>query len=259
MNQVANSRFKFFPQLNGLDQTEWLRSSNSLFLKITDQYFSSDSLQDLFLRAIAAERLLSIKEVLESFEMFARIRKSTRTKFVADLCCGHGLLGILFAMFERPVERVILIDQNEPESRQKLITAAVTVAPWIANKIDNRMARIGLDDDWIEPGMSIVSAHACGCLSDRCIDVAVKSGGPIAILPCCYPRAACHAPLALQTVLGMELAFDVDRTYRLEAAGYRVRWARIPHEITPMNRVIYGQRHDSKHQSVAGQGDQAGR
>ena len=240
MKPIANSRFKFLPQLNDLERTEWLSSRQKFHADIAEKYFGSDSLQDKFLQAIAAERLLPIKEVLESFEFFARIRKSTRTQTVADLCCGHGLLGILFAMFERDVERVILIDQNEPESRQKLIAVASEVAPWITDKVDNRAAKISLDDDWIKPGVAIVSAHACGVLSDLCIDVAIKSGGPIGILPCCYPKSACTAPMSLQTQFGLETAFDIDRTYRLEAAGYRIRWGSIPNKITPMNRIVYG-------------------
>ena len=241
MNLIANSRFKFFPQLNDLDRTEWLSSRQKFHSEITNQHFGSDSLQDKFLQAIAAQRLLPIKEVLESFEFFARIRKSARARTVADLCCGHGLLGILFAMFERNVERVILIDQNEPESRQKLVAVASEVAPWIADKIDNRVARISVDDDWIESEIAIVSAHACGVLSDLCIDIAIKSGGPLAILPCCYPKSACVAPQSILTQFGLETAFDIDRTYRLESAGYRVRWGTIPEEITPMNRIIHGQ------------------
>ena len=211
-------------------------------MKLTDAHFNSGSLQDTFLRAIAAERLLPIKEVLETFEFFARIRRDTKTSFVADLCCGHGLLGILFAMFERKVDRVRLVDKRDPESRQKLLAVATRVAPWVADKVEHDISKISVDDDWIEPGCAIVSAHACGSLSDLCIDIAIRSGGPVAILPCCYPRRACQAPLAVQTAFGLNAAFDIDRTYRLEAAGYRVRWAEIPPEITPMNRVLYAQR-----------------
>ncbi len=242
MNSPSNQRFKFFPQLNDLSKNHWLSSSNSLHLELTDIHFKSDSLQDTLLRAIAAERLLPIKEVLETFEFFARIRKDTKTRFVADLCCGHGLLGILFAMFERKVDRVRLVDKKDPESRHKLLAIATRVAPWVAEKIEHDTSKISVDDDWIEPGCAIVSAHACGVLSDLCIDIAIRSGGPVAILPCCYPRSACRAPLALQTAFGLEAAFDIDRTYRLEAANYRVRWAEIPPEITPMNRVLYAQR-----------------
>ncbi|WDE97242.1 hypothetical protein PQO03_04660 [Lentisphaera profundi] len=242
MNQAPNSRFKFFPQLNNLENTKWLSSTSSFFLNVTDKHFNSENLQDTFLQAIAKESFLPIKEVFETFEFFERIRKSSKALLVADLCCGHGLLGLLFAIFERKVERVILIDKKEPESRQKLIKIAISVAPWIESKIDNRMAKITIDDDWIEPGASIVSAHACGSLSDLCISIAIKSGGPLAILPCCYPRSACAAPLSLQTALGLTTAFDIHRTYALEAADYRVRWAEIPREITPMNRIIYAQK-----------------
>lgn len=241
MNPSPNRRFKFFPQLNDLAEKHWLGSSNTLYLKLTDAHFNSDSLQDTFLRAIAAERLLPIKEVLETFEFFARVRRDTKASFVADLCCGHGLLGILFAMFERKVDRVRLVDKTDPESRQKLLSVATQVAPWVAAKVVHNTSAIGVDDDRIEPGCAIVSAHACGSLSDLCLDIAIRSGGPVAILPCCYPRSACRAPLALQTAFGLEAAFDIDRTYRLEAANYRVRWAEIPREITPMNRILYAQ------------------
>ncbi len=241
MNLIANSRFKFFPQFNDFEQAKWLSSRQKLQPEFAKAYFNSDSLQDKILQAIAEERLLPVKEILESFEFFARVRKAVRSEVVADLCCGHGLLGILFAIFERNVQRVILIDRNEPVSRQKLIAIANRIAPWISGKIDNRAENIKISSDWIEPDMTIVSAHACGVLSDLCIDVAIKSGGPIAILPCCYPRSACVAPLALQTQFGIEAAFDIDRTYRLEAAGYRMRWGFIPQEITPMNRILYGQ------------------
>lgn len=242
MNQPSNRRFKFFPQLNEVDDKRWLNSTAKVSNKLAATHFNSNSLQDSFIQAIAEGRILSIKEVLETFEVFARARKSTRAEFMADLCCGHGLLGILFAMFEREVNRVLLIDKQEPDSRQKLIEAAIGVAPWVADKIESRSAKISVTDDWIQPGCAVVSAHACGVLSDLCIEVAINSGGPLAILPCCYPKSACAAPLAIRTALGLEAAFDIDRTYRLEAAGYGVRWAEIPAEITPMNRILIGKK-----------------
>ena len=246
MNQPSNSRFKFFPQLNDLAKTELLSSANSFYSGITDKYFQSDSLQDTLLREISAAKLLSIKEVLETFEFFARIRKSTKTQSLADLCCGHGLLGILFAMFERKVVKVILIDKAPNQNRTKLLEIADQVAPWVRQKVENHVSKVDPNADWIVPGCAIVSAHACGVLSDLCIDIAIKTGGPIALLPCCYPRSKCRAPMALQTQFGLEAAFDIDRTYRLEAAGYQVRWAAIPQAITPMNRILYARRTNSK-------------
>ena len=64
-------------------------------------------------------------------------------------------------------------------------------------------------------------------------------GGANALL---LSRSGLPGPAARQAELGTRLAFDIDRTYRLEAAGYRVRWDAIPEEITPMNRVLIGTR-----------------
>jgi len=233
-----NVKFRFFPQLNEVREKSWMHSHANINLSMTDCYFNADTLQDKFLRSLAEQKVLPIKEILECFEYFSRIRKQTKSACVIDLCCGHGLLGVLFAMFERRVEQVILVDKMEPPSRCKLLECAASVAPWISDKIENCKCKISVDSPWLVAGCSVVSAHACGTLSDLCIDIAIKCGGSLAILPCCYPRKACRAPLAIQTAFGLEQAFDIDRTYRLENNGYRVRWSAIPAEITPMNRVM---------------------
>ena len=236
------NRLRFFPQLNNLSDKRWLRSNNKLSEKAAATYFGSDSLQDTLMRAIAGQRILSIKELMEAFEFFARTRKTTKANCVADLCCGHGLLGLLFAIFERKVERVILVDKIEPESRTKLIAVAAKVAPWIIDKVDSREAKLDTVQDHLPVGCSVVSAHACGVLSDRCIDIAIKIEGRLAILPCCYPKSSCDAPPAIQTEFGLKAAYDIDRTYRLQSAGYLVRWMEIPTEITPMNRILIARR-----------------
>ena len=239
-DSLTGERFKFFPQLNHLTSKHQkaVSSSSRLFESFAKEHFSNETLQDQLVRSIATHRLLPIKEVLESFEFFARVRKQTRASVIADLCCGHGLIGILFGLFEKRVERVMLVDHQTPDSRQKLIEVVDSIAPWVKPKIENVQQKIEPGQQQFPINCSVVSAHACGILSDRCIELAIENGGPVAILPCCYPRSACPAPLALQTALGLKTAFDVDRTYRLQNAGYRVRWAAIPAMISPMNRVI---------------------
>ena len=78
------------------------------------RFFPSDSMPDKVARAIGGSRCLSVKEVAESFEFFQRVRHRLNGRVVADLCCGHGLVGMLFALLERKVERVILVDLNFP-------------------------------------------------------------------------------------------------------------------------------------------------
>jgi hypothetical protein len=234
--------FRFFRQLNEMGDRSWMASRSNLGQALAERVFASDSLQDRLVRALAAVRVLPIKEILECGELFECIRGEVRAEQMADLCCGHGLLGILFALFERRVQRVLLTDEREPPSYAKLLACARQVGPWIEEKVSFRTARIQTLRDALAPGTAIVSAHACGTLTDQCVDLAIATGGSLAVLPCCYPRKPCAAPLAVQLALGHALAHDVDRTYRLERAGYHVRWTTIPAEVTPMNRVLIGRR-----------------
>lgn len=234
--------YHFFRQLNAIEDRSWVASRSRLGLALAERAFASDSLQDRLVRALAADRVLPIKEVLECGELFENIREDVCADAVADLCCGHGLLGILFALFERRVQRVLLSDAREPSSHARVLACACQVGPWVEGKVSFERARMDTIRACLVPGASIVSAHACGTLTDQCLELAAAVGGNVAVMPCCYPQGACPAPLALQLALGQELAHDVDRTYRLEHAGYHVRWTTIPAEITPMNRVLIGRR-----------------
>ena len=61
--------------------------------------------------------------------------------------------------------------------------------------------------------------------------------------------------VAVAAALGADVAYDVDRTYKMEAMGLRVRWRDIPDAITPMNRVLIGvPRTASEKQAAAGTG-----
>lgn len=48
------------------------------------------------------------------------------------------------------------------------------------------------------------------------------------------------SPQAISRAFGVSAAADINRTYRLERAGFRVEWSTIPSAITPLNRVIVG-------------------
>lgn len=241
MESIApDTSFKFFPHLNDVENKNWCKSGARFRPSYYDEYFQGDCLQNKLLKEISNENLLPIKEVLESFEYFSRIRRKVKAEVMCDLCCGHGFVGILFAVFEKKVSKVYLVDKTEPESRQKLIKACQKVAPWIKDKIHNIADKISTKSDWLEEGMSVISTHACGVLTDLTIDIAIAVKGNLAIMPCCYPENKCKAPMALQSHLGFETAFDIDRTYKLEKNDYHVRWHSIPSSITPMNRVIIG-------------------
>ena len=200
-------------------------------------WFSTESAVDRFARALCQRSALVMKEFCESFEFFTRTRRKMRASTVTDLCCGHGLTGILFALFERDVERVDLVDQKCPLSFERIYDAAIEVAPWVKRKV--QFHTVGINHFEPKSGSSIIGIHACGSRTDRCIDMAINLMTPVALMPCCHSSVSYGLrPRAFDETLGTPLAIDIDRTYRLRNSGYDVDWKAIPRVVTPMNRII---------------------
>lgn len=201
--------------------------------------FTGDGLADLLVRELAHERALPIKEVAESFEFFAVTRKHLRrNEVVVDLCSGHGLAGVLFAAFERRVGEVLLCDRRRPDAFERVLRAATRVCPWLAQKIRYIEGPLAETRPRLPRGAAVLGVHACGSLTDTCLEIAADLGGPVAVLPCCRSHARNPAPVGLRAALGEDVAYDVHRSYGLDERGYEVRWRTIPDAITPMNRVL---------------------
>jgi len=226
-------RLRFYRALTARDG--WHRSRSTL--RSEDAvHFEGDALPAAFARALCRRGATNPKELFEATETFALARKVVRRPAVADLCCGHGLAGVLFALFERSVERVILIDRERPASADLILAAAADVAPWVAPKIEWRVEQ--LKRVTLEQGTGVIAIHACGIRTDAALQLALGAHGPFAALPCCRPHRAHPAPEGLKRALGADVAIDVHRSYALENAGYRVVWKTIASTITPMNRVL---------------------
>lgn len=207
------------------------------------ELFHGDSRVDRFVAELARRRAVSTKELCESFEVFQRARKTLRGPVVADLCCGHGLVGLCFAVFEPDVERVLLLDQRLPQNHAACLEAAIAVAPWVLGRVEFRTGDLDDAEAWLPEDCGVLGIHACGARTDRVIELGLSRARSLAIAPCCYPppeRAG--YPPALRHRLGSELAMDIHRTYRLTAAGWSVTFDAIPPEITPMNRVLIARR-----------------
>jgi len=204
-------------------------------------YFGSDSLVDRLVRALAERRAITIKEVAESFEFFGRVRRRLRAARMLDLGAGHGLAGILFAVFEPMVAEVLLLDRTEPPCHREIRDAIATIAPWITDKV--RYCEMTLRAAEADPPQAeaVLAVHNCGKRSDRAIAIAVARRARLAVMPCCYGHTTPPGLSALERSLGSSVATDIDRTYRLRAAGYEVDWSFIPEAVTPMNRIIVAQ------------------
>jgi hypothetical protein len=240
MTQVTTAGFKFFPQLNAVRGATMMSDRSPITRNCALRHFPTDTLQGKVVQALSMTNLLPAKEVLESFEFFQRVRKDVRARHMVDYCCGHGFVGLLFALFERRVDTVTLVDRRPVDTFEPLIECVAGVGSWIRDKVRVVTTDLSKASAVIPSGATLVSSHACGVLTDACIDTAIAHGVSVAVMPCCYPRRNCPAPPTLTQNLGLGVAFDVDRTYRMTRADFHVRWTAIPKEITPMNRVLIG-------------------
>lgn len=205
-----------------------------------DHHFPGDAHLHRLARALTARYAIDMKEFCEAVEFFARTRRAVRRPVVADLFCGHGFVGLLFALFERTVERVVLVDRSRPPSHSTLLDAVAEVGPWVADKVEYRVQNIRHHVE-LPPGAGVVAVHACGPRTDRAIKSAIRCGGPVAVMPCCHSTSSYHhRPTAFDEAISTELSIDIDRTYRLEGAGYAAEWTAIPRAISPRNRIIVG-------------------
>ena len=84
---------------------------------------------------------------------------------------------------------------------------------------------------------SIVSAHACGALSDAVLSRAAAVGARVALLPCCHltrwrPDLVDHTDPAA--------SIDEERAMWLVERGYDVIVDAIPANVSAKNRLLLG-------------------
>jgi hypothetical protein len=97
-----------------------------------------------------------------------------------------------------------------------------------------------IDEVDLRSGDLIVSAHACGSLTDRILERAISIKARVAVLPCCHAEARCDLG-GLAGWLDPALGIDVTRAARLWSHGYRIHTQSIPADITPKNRLLLGE------------------
>ncbi len=233
---MSDARFTIYTQFNEASRLKFAGMKHRIH-SLPSDLFTSDSLPDRLARSLAEHRVVHMKELLESFEFFARVRRRVRRPTVVELCAGHGLVGLIFALCEPTVTRVVLVDSRQPPTFGRIHEAFTAIAPWVANKVVYREA--SLDESTTLPdGAGVVFAHACGELTDLGLDCAIASGAPVAAMPCCYGRARAPRVSALAKAFGRSANIDITRSYRLADAGYQLDWTHIPRAITPMNRIL---------------------
>ena len=197
--------------------------------------FPGATLFDRIARTCCRAGCLPRKELYEAWEVARRARRRLRGGRVVDCACGHGLLAQLLLILDDSSPTAVAGDRHLPASAARLAAALAEEWPRLAGRVcftQADLATLSLSADDL-----VVSAHACGSLSDLILERAVAARARLALLPCCHALDGAELG-GLQGWLAGPLALDVLRVERLRRAGYRVHTQTIPPEITPKNRLL---------------------
>lgn len=207
------------------------------------QFFPGDTLFERIGRAVCAAEALPRKELYESWEVARRVRRHFRGGRIVDLAAGHGLLALIMLLLDDNSPCAIAVDRRQTGSVEPVRAALTAAWPRLqgratfveADLVEGLPFALGPDD-------IVVSAHACGALTDRTLDIALAARARVAVLPCCHSHGRQDDGGLLGWVDGA-LAIDLVRAARLREAGYKVRTVTIPETITPKNRLLLGEPH----------------
>jgi SAM-dependent methyltransferase len=197
--------------------------------------FTGETLFDAIARAVCRAGCLPRKELYEAWEVARRVRRRFRGKRVVDLACGHGLLAQVLLLLDDSSPEALAVDQRIPKSAAALEASLCEAWPRLQGRV--RYLETDLRDVPLHRGDLVVSAHACGGLTDVILERAVQAGACVAVLPCCHDLK--HSDLGgLEGWLDGPLAIDATRAARLRFQGYRVSTQVIPGDISPKNRLL---------------------
>lgn len=207
----------------------------------TAHHFDGDTLFDRIARVVCELACLPRKELFESWEVARRARRRFRGGRVVDLACGHGLVAHLMLLLDDTSERALAVDTRIQPSAHRLSEALTKAWPRLSGRVE--IVQRPVQEVTLESSDVVVSAHACGALTDVVLERASAARARIAVLPCCHDARNCDTG-SLAGWLDPSLAIDVTRAQKLMVSGYRVHTQRIPEAVTPKNRLLLGTPND---------------
>ena len=210
--------------------------------------FQEPTLFHRIARVVCAAGCLPRKELFESWEVARRTRRRLRGGRVVDLACGHGLVAWLMLILDDRSPGALAVDPHLPPSAGLLAAALTAEWPRLAGRVE--LVASPLDQVRVLPGDVVVSAHACGPLTDEVLSTALAARAAVAVLPCCHATGSGDQG-GLSGWLDPALAMDATRAARLRAHGYEVFTQSIPESITPKNRLLLGRPRDAAPSSSA--------
>ena len=213
-------------------------SSKNRLTPVQEKLFPSNSLFDKIARAVCRAGTLPRKELHEAWEMAKRVRRKYRGGRVLDLACGHGLLAHILLILDNTSDAAVAVDRAIPQNASYLSQALTDTWPRLRGRIAYR--QMDLKEIKVTASDLVVSAHACGSLTDLVMEKAMEKKARIAVLPCCHNSKQSDMA-GLDAWMDKPLAIDTVRALRLRAASYQIITTRIPDTITPKNRLLMGE------------------
>ena len=155
-----------------------------------------------------------------------------------DLACGHGLLAHIMLILDDTSSSALAVDRKIPVNAKKLSNALITSWPRLKNRIIFK--ELNIQKISVLPDDIVISAHACGSLTDLIIDKAIEQHARVAVLPCCHNIKE-SSTAGLEGWMDKTLAVDAMRAIRLKTEGYKILTRKIPETVTPKNRLLMGE------------------
>jgi len=214
------------------------KSSKNRLTPQQQSLFPGNNLFDKIARAVCRAGTLPRKELYETWEMAKRVRRRYRGGRILDLACGHGLLAHILLILDDSSTTAIAVDRKIPLNTANLSNTLITSWPRLKDRIIYK--EVPLQEITILPDDIVVSAHACGSLTDLIIDKATKQHARVAVLPCCHDLQESSTG-GLEGWMDKTLAVDTVRAMKLKAKGYQIVTQKIPNDITPKNRLLMGE------------------
>ena len=214
------------------------KSSKNRLTPQQQEFFSGSSLFDKIARAVCRAGTLPRKELHEGWEMAKRVLRRYRGGRILDLACGHGLLAHIMLILDDSSKIGIAVDKEIPLNAKKLSSSLIESWPRLKNRIIYK--EVSVEEITIRSDDIVVSAHACGSLTDLIIDKAIEQHARVAVLPCCHDLKK-SSTNGLEGWMDKTLAVDTLRAVRLRSKGYRIVTQKIPNDITPKNRLLMGE------------------
>lgn len=131
----------------------------------------------------------------------------------------------------------IAVDRHLPQSAKRLSDALLRAWPRLEKRIT--FEERDIENVELTSNDLVVSAHACGTLTDRILKRASEARARIVVLPCCHNETTCDTG-DLGGWMDAALAIDATRARKLAAKKYSVRTQLLPSTITPKNRLLMG-------------------